>query len=70
MHASRRSFLAVAALAAAAPAVAVGRLRQTSVRSGSLGTLLRTVPLAGTLDHPQGISASADSHAVFALPRL
>jgi hypothetical protein len=75
-RASRRSFLAVAALAAAAPAMAVGRprsaartapgghmadfARQTSVRSASLGTLVRTVPLAGTLDHPQGITASAD----------
>jgi hypothetical protein len=82
-RASRRSFLAVAALAAAAPTAAAaaptaaagrtgravrippggpaaGQAPQTSVRSGSLGTLLRTVPLAATLDHPQGITASAD----------
>jgi hypothetical protein len=73
---SRRAFLAVAAAAAAAPEAASGHprraagtasgataaalARQTSVRSGSLGTLVRTVPLATTLDHPQGITASAD----------
>ena len=73
---SRRSFLGAAALASAAPAAATGRASravrtpsggpaagqapQTSVRSGSLGARVRTMPLAATLDHPQGITASAD----------
>jgi hypothetical protein len=34
--------------------------QQVSVRSGSLGARLRTVTLGGVLDHPQGITASAD----------
>ncbi len=33
---------------------------QTSVRSGTLGAPRRTVGLNATLDHPQGITASAD----------
>jgi hypothetical protein len=58
---SRRAFLAVLSLAGAA----IGRplaaaAQQVSVRSGSLGPLIRTVTLNGVLDHPQGITASAD----------
>lgn len=64
--ASRRAFLRLLALAA--PAVS-GRtalaLQQVSVRSGTLGPALRTVPLATALDHPQGISASADGATWF-----
>jgi hypothetical protein len=33
---------------------------QSTVRSGTLGALRRTVALAAALDHPQGIAASAD----------
>lgn len=36
------------------------RAQQVTMRSGSLGSLVRTVPLKAVLDHPQGITASAD----------
>ncbi|HTU99924.1 MAG TPA: DUF6454 family protein [Luteitalea sp.] len=73
---SRRSLLtltgAVVGLARVVPAAAASprpwgtrpavadAARQTSVRSGSLGARVRTVPLSATLDHPQGIAASVD----------
>ncbi|WP_239488863.1 DUF6454 family protein [Luteitalea sp. TBR-22] len=59
---SRRAFLAAAGLAmpAGLARTSLARTQQVSVRSGTLGTRLRTVPLGATLDHPQGITASAD----------
>jgi len=63
--ASRRAFLTVLGLAGSglwSPAVAA---QQVSVRSGTLGALLRTVTLGGVLDHPQGITASADGATWF-----
>ncbi len=63
--ASRRAFLTAlgaAGVAVASPAV---RAQQVSVRSGSLGTLLRSVTLQGVLDHPQGLTASADGASWF-----
>ena len=39
--------------------------QQVSVRSGTLGALVRTVTLGGVLDHPQGITASADGATWF-----
>lgn len=63
--ASRRAFLTVLGLAGSglwSPAVAG---QQVSVRSGTLGALLRTVTLGGVLDHPQGITPSADGTTWF-----
>jgi len=63
--ASRRAFLTVLGVAGSAlwsPAVAA---QQVSVRSGTLGALLRTVTLGGVLDHPQGITPSADGSTWF-----
>src|SRR6188768_429913 len=63
--ASRRAFLTALGLVGPvlwSPAV---RAQQVSVRSGSLGTLLRTVTLGSVLDHPQGITASADGATWF-----
>lgn len=59
---SRRALLTRAGLAVLglAARVRVTQARQSSVRSGSLGALRRTVPLEAVLDHPQGITASAD----------
>ena len=58
---SRRAFLA--GLGLSAP-VLLGSSRlhasQSTVRSGTLGALRRTVALEAALDHPQGITASAD----------
>lgn len=59
---SRRAFLA--SLATAVPLLAVRAARahgaQETVRSGTLGRVRRVVTLAATLDHPQGLTASAD----------
>lgn len=63
---SRRAFLAAAGLAA--PALLGSRralAAQSTVRSGSLGALRRTVTLHAALDHPQGITASADGATWF-----
>jgi hypothetical protein len=63
--ASRRAFLTILGLTAPglwSPSVAA---QQVSVRSGTLGSLLRTVTLGGVLDHPQGITPSADGGAWF-----
>ncbi len=59
---SRRALLTRVGLAAFGLAAGVGvtQARQSSVRSGSLGALRRTVRLGAVLDHPQGITASAD----------
>ncbi len=64
--ASRRAFLALLGLAGSAvfrPARPAAQ--QVSVRSGSLGPLIRTVTLNGVLDHPQGITTSADGATLF-----
>ena len=62
--ASRRAFLT--ALGLAGPALCSPALaQQVSVRSGSLGGLLRAVVLGGVLDHPQGITPSADGATWF-----
>lgn len=64
--ASRRAFLT--ALGLAGPALASSALAaqpQVSVRSGSLGAHVRTVTLNGVLDHPQGITPSADGATWF-----
>jgi hypothetical protein len=63
---SRRTFLA--GLALSAPALLRSRRAsagQETVRSGTLGALRRTVRLNATLDHPQGITASADGATWF-----
>ena len=64
---SRRHFLAIAA--SAAPVLLATRslatAAQETVRSGSLGARRRVVSLAATLDHPQGITASADGTTWF-----
>ena len=39
--------------------------QQVSVRSGTLGSLVRSVTLGGVLDHPQGITPSADGTTWF-----
>ena len=59
---SRRALLTRVGLAASALVAGVHTTgaRQSTVRSGSLGALRRTVSLGATLDHPQGITASAD----------
>ena len=57
----RRAFLT--ALGLSAPVLTGVRTllaRQSSVRSGVLGAQRRTVSLQAVLDHPQGITASAD----------
>lgn len=60
-HTSRRGFLAVLGLAGSAVSRPFAAAAQpVSVRSGSLGALARTVTLNAVLDHPQGITASAD----------
>lgn len=64
---SRRAFLA--SFSAALPLLA-GRATaacrgQETVRSGTLGPRRRVVTLAATLDHPQGLAASADGTAWF-----
>lgn len=60
--ATRRAFLALAA--GLAPALVAARTRrpagQETVRSGTLGSRRRVVSLAAPLDHPQGLTASAD----------
>lgn len=59
---SRRAFLVCLAGAvplAAGPLAAAGRGQET-VRSGTLGSRRRVVPLAATLDHPQGLTVGAD----------
>jgi hypothetical protein len=64
--ATRRAFLSLLALAGSAgfrPAQAAAQ--QVSVRSGSLGPLIRTVALNAVLDHPQGITTSADGATLF-----
>ncbi len=58
---SRRAVLALLALAR--PAVLAAQ--QATVRSGSLGPLRRTVALNAVLDHPQGITPSADGATWF-----
>lgn len=63
--ASRRAFLALLGLAGPALATSALAAQQASVRSGALGALVRTVPLNGVLDHPQGITASADGATWF-----
>ncbi len=63
--ASRRAFLTALGVAGAAISSPAVRGQQVSVRSGSLGTLLRTVTLQGVLDHPQGLAASADGATWF-----
>lgn len=58
---SRRAFLATLGLAGASLSrVLAAPSQPVSVRSGSLGPLIRTVALNGVLDHPQGITANAD----------
>lgn len=63
---SRRSFLA-GVLLSTPVVLAAGRLRaaQSTVRSGTLGAVRRTVALNAALDHPQGITASADGATWF-----
>ncbi len=64
--ASRRAFLALLGLAGSAVfRQAHPAAQQVSVRSGSLGPLIRTVTLNGVLDHPQGITTSADGATLF-----
>jgi hypothetical protein len=63
--ASRRAFLTALGLAGPAFCSPAVLAQQVSVRSGSLGTRLRTVTLQGVLDHPQGLTASADGATWF-----
>ena len=60
-HPSRRAFLAVLGLSGVATARIRAAARQpVTVRSGTLGAAIRTVTLNAALDHPQGITATAD----------
>jgi len=61
LHPSRRAFLAVLGFSGVAPARPWAAARQpVTVRSGTLGAAVRTVTLNAVLDHPQGITATAD----------
>ena len=63
--ASRRAFLTLLGLAGPALASSALAAQPVSVRSGALGARVRSVPLNGVLDHPQGITASADGTTWF-----
>ncbi len=63
---SRRAFLAgIGAIGPLLLGSRQARAGQAAVRSASLGARRRTVPLHATLDHPQGITASADGATWF-----